>query len=359
MVRKILPFSLLFILNFFNAKGQQWLENAEIGVDLHYGSFLTSNNKSDYIKDSYSWISIVSFSKPIKKLPFPAKAYPTQWGVAAFFGNSGSKAHMGNMGGAYAFLDYPLAGAGWGDIRMRTGLGIGVVEKPYNVETNYKNLLIGSHGNIFIQAGIRGKFHLTKQTQLHAGISISHLSNGSYKLPNLGLNIPSVTLGISRILNPSELVRDENNPSSKTSRLQFQATTGVKQSPWVHSNSYGQFVLSSEYSFKNSAYGRFYSGISFLYDGSLNKLFVDSIITVGLRNYSRFNLAPIVGYELVVGKISVPIHVGVYLIGHEHKIYQNYGIRYRFHPALSAGGFLKSHGGTADFIHLGISYHLK
>ncbi len=349
-------FLLAGIMTGFFARSQGFFENTRLDASFHRGSFFTSTSKADFVKDSYTSFVNLALSKPIKNYPRPKHILPIHWGAALFFGESGSKQYIGKMGGAFAFLDFGLAGSKRVEIRMRTGLGFGIVEKPYDAETNHKNLLIGSRGNLFIHANLYGRFWLTNQLHINAGGSLSHLSNATSKLPNLGLNVPSISLGAGFLFNSIPLNNYEFDSIINPEFL-LQLTSGVKESPWVASNIYQQWLLAAEYRFRQSAYGGFVAGLHFLYDPSQQNLFIDDVITIGIKNYNNFNLAAYGGYEFRLGKISIPVHVGIYVLDHKEKIYQGYGVRYRFHKNISAAGFLKSHGGIADFIHAGLAYH--
>src|SRR5690606_24100291 len=162
------------------------------------------------------------------------------------------------------------------------------------------NLLIGSKGNLFIHANLYGRLWLTNQLHINAGASLSHLSNATSKLPNLGLNVPSISLGAGYLFNPATLKNYRFDSTIKPGFL-FQLTTGVKESPWVSSNIYTQWLLAAEYRFRQSAYGGFVAGLNFIYDPSQQKLFIDDVITIGIKNYNNFNLAAYGGYEFRLG----------------------------------------------------------
>lgn len=352
----LLPFLLICLTGF----SQRFLENAELGIQGNHGSFFTSSAKADFVKDSYTSFGEFSISKPVKRFPRPKNLYPLQWGTSIFLGNTGSKTHIGKMGGAYGFLDFGIIGNRITSLRMRTGLGFGIVEFPYDAETNHKNVVIGSKANLFIHASLKNVWRFSENINGHIGISISHLSNATTKLPNLGLNIPAFSAGISTYINKKPIDAATLNDSfSKKWNLILQLSAGVKQSPWVNSSRYGQLIATSELLYQPGRYGRFGGGVLMLYDPSQDNLFIDSVITVGIKNYSSIQMAVFTSYEIILGKVSVPFQAGVSLTDAKKRFYQNYGLRYRISSKLSVAGYLRTHGGTADFLHGGISYHVK
>ena len=236
---------LVFLIFCLRSNSQEsFFRNAEIGGQFHYGSFLTSTSKADFVKDGYTIFGEISLSKPVPDFPLPKKTYPLQWGTSIYFGQSGSQEYIGKIGGAYAFLDFGIIGSRLTSLRMRSGLGIGFVEFPYDIESNHKNVVIGSKANLFIHAALKNVWHINSKWNLNVGVSISHLSNATIKLPNLGLNIPAFTAGISAYINNSILPNKIKRGSfQKKWNILSQITTGVKQVPWVKSKRYVQVIL--------------------------------------------------------------------------------------------------------------------
>ena len=352
----LLPILLIYTTGF----SQGFWKNAEIGIQGNYGSFFTSSSKADLVKDSYTFFGEISMSKPVRNFPLPQKTYPLQWGTAIYFGSTGSKQYIGKMGGAYGFLDFGIIGSKLTSLRMRTGLGLGFVEFPYDIETNHKNVVIGSKANLFIHAALKNVWHINPKWNLNLGLSLSHLSNATTKLPNLGLNIPAFTAGISTYIKQAGFETNSYRDSfRKKWNTIVQLTAGIKQVPWVNSDRYGQLILSSEFLYQPNRYGRFGGGLALTYDPSQDNLFVDSIITVGIKNYPVTNLALFASYEIILGRVSIPVQLGTALLETKNRIFQNYGIRYRASGNFSLAGYLRTHGGTADFLHGGISYHFN
>jgi len=60
---------------------------------------------------------------------------------------------------------------------------------------------IGSNLTVFIDLGINSTIRLARKIDLNVGISYTHFSNGSVKLPNLGINVFAPRIGIQYIFN--------------------------------------------------------------------------------------------------------------------------------------------------------------
>jgi len=79
---------------------------------------------------------------------------------------------------------------------ITVGLGLAYFNKPYNRISNPENVVIGSKITNSTYAAITFNREITKKIDINAGLGILHFSNGHYKLPNVGMNVPFVNLGL-------------------------------------------------------------------------------------------------------------------------------------------------------------------
>jgi hypothetical protein len=237
-------------------------------------------------------------------------------------------------------------------------MGGGWVEKPYDVNDNHKNVLLGSHFNIFIDLMWKNELKLSDHLALNAGLSFSHLSNASIKLPNLGINTTAISAGVIYAFSPKEQRPVINKDSAyKKVSYKIRLSFGMKQTPWIESNRYetvtGQFEVVKNHK-GNFNYG---AGIAVFYDPSLPHMYLDPVITVGDPYEHMINAGPYITYEKLVGRLSIPLQLGIYAVDdYLGLLFQNIGFRYRLSRHWSAGGYLKTHWGKADFIHAGLDY---
>ncbi|GAC1425288.1 MAG: acyloxyacyl hydrolase [Flavisolibacter sp.] len=334
--------------------------NTTLSLKGHYGSFLTSSPKALYLKDSYSHFFELGFSRPLVKLLNGSPEESAYWGLSLFSGNTGSRRYMGRMKGIFPFIGFTLLHVKNFESALQTGFGVGFVDKPYNLKTNHKNVLIGSRGNAFIQFLWRNQLRVSERIGLEGGLSFSHLSNGNTKLPNLGLNIPAFYVGLSY-----RRAHQTNNQISgfgkgeKKMGLAFTGSLGLKQAPWIRSKRYGTTIIEAELQRQKRLGIRFGAGVAFFYDPSKHHMYLDSIVTLGKTSMPVLNSGPFISYEKILGKFSIPIQFGFSLFASDTgPFFQNLGFRYRLnhHFFLNAGLF--THWGKADFMHLGLHYQL-
>ncbi|HEX2607282.1 MAG TPA: acyloxyacyl hydrolase, partial [Flavisolibacter sp.] len=305
----ILFISIVHLKSQLLAQDQQTESKALIQLTWHHGSFITDVPKSAYLKDSYSYSGELSISRPVNG----TAGKPIYAGIGLVAGHSGSHVFIGKMAAIYPFADFPLYH--FGNIltgQFHAGLGMGWIEKPYDLESNHKNTLLGSHANLFVSLEWKNAIRLTSRFSLLAGLSFHHLSNASLKLPNLGLNIPLFSAGLRYSLIKNIEEKAEHGPIRKNWFYRIGLSGGVKQTPWIGSPYYGVALLSAEAAYQKRPAIRWAAGISTIYDPSLAHQYLDSIVTIGKQDGSKWNAALYGSFEKVIGKFSIPVQFGVY-----------------------------------------------
>ena len=326
-----------------------------LSIQQYYGSYITSVPKAIYLKDSYSYFTEAAVSWPVAG-SYSIESRP-QWGIGALYGNSGSKQYVGSMAALFPFINFKLFKTGWFKSEFRAGMGPGYIQKPYDIKTNHKNVLIGSHLNIFLNLLWLNEFHVSEKVGITAGVSLSHFSNANTRLPNLGLNIPAASLGINYQLNKTGIDTARKLNYIPKNSFYIHASIGVKQSPWIESNLFAIEFIQAGWQRELKTGDNFSYGLAGFHDRSQQHIYLDTIVTIGNTKHSPWNVGPYVAFEKRIGKFAVPIQLGGYLFYSEvGQLFQNIGIKYYLNRHWSFGGYLLAHWGKADFMHYGIDY---
>ncbi|MCW3074832.1 MAG: hypothetical protein JWP69_1901 [Flaviaesturariibacter sp.] len=339
---------------------QLWAQQKSIsfGMQAHLGSIIASEPEAAYVRDSYtSFIEAsVRWQKDGSQPWHRANNYP-QLGIAAFYGNPGSRQYIGKLAGVLPFIHFPVVRGERFKSGFRLGTGAAWIEKPYRVHTNHKNTLLGSSFNYFISLMLENEVKISKELSLSAGVSFSHLSNSDIKMPNFGLNLPTVSVGAR--WSPHETILEKKTLPRQARNLDWRvfATAGTKQTPWVGSPRYVVPALNAEVAKPLGASGAWGVGAALQYDKSLNSDPSGYALT---KNGSK-NLQAGVHffYERKLGALSLPLQLGAYVLNPEkgQTFYQTLGIRYRIGKHWSAAFNLKAHGLQVDYTHAGFGYH--
>jgi hypothetical protein len=340
---------------------QSPLNGTSVGLQWHKGSFLINSPKAQYLRDSYSYFGELYFQQQTNgsRAWHRANNLP-QWGAGLFFGHTGSQQYMGNMAGAFTFINLPLLKKGIFSSQLRSGIGLGWVQHPYDKISNHKNVLIGSAFNAYINFLWKNELQLTPLLAVNAGLSFSHLSNGGSTLPNLGLNIPAFSVGLKYGAGSKEKIKDKNLPTyNKKWSYQLLAAAGIKQAPWVESSRYLINTFNAEVSRRFSYSDYIGGGLVIFYDRSL-EIHPAGIPTLKRKN-NKVQAGVYMAYEHAFGRLSVPLQLGMYVFNKDLSplLFQNLGFRYQISQKLSGQFLMKTHMGKADHVSLGLGYTLK
>jgi hypothetical protein len=332
--------------------------NWSVGINHSLGSFIANQPKAEYIRDSYTSLTEISVERKTNGTAdwHLSHKYPAM-GLALAIGNSGSKEYIGNLYALYPYIRFPLLNTNRYEASIKTGGGLAVVDNPYDVYSNPKNTLIGTRFNVFLTFAFQNEFKISERLHLGAGVGIIHVSNGSTTLPNLGLNIPNLNIGIRYALGKPQLQkRPLRDTSSSKIDLAAYTSVSVKQYPWVGGSYYlinaAQLEATKRIG-RNSSIG---VGSLLLYDRTMRRYAMED--RPENPKYKKFQAGIYLSYEHFIGRLSIPINIGPYIYnGSGAGVFQQYGVRYKVSEKVSTQLLLKSHSGQAEFIHTGIGYN--
>ena len=356
MKSTILTFLLSILL--FLANGQEpknWAVTAKIGdgfIVAHRPSVVhvlqkhTRSFEIDYTFKTHNkkdWEEIYNFP---------------ELGIGYQFFNLGNPTELGTAQGLFGLIKFNLWNTKSSTLTTHLGIGVGYVSKPFNTTNNYKNILIGSKINATITTGVEYSFRLSHQTFFNAGINLTHYSNGSSNVPNMGINLASINAGIQHFLNTPIKSNKEKFNLQRKSHIAFLLAGGVKQTYPPNSPKYAIGVFTSDYILPIKNKSIVAIGGDFYYDKSRQIELNENQI-----EYNNFNLGMRAGihfgYGLQAGKCSGQIQTGYYLYNPFHfdgRIYSTLTIRYQINEHLFACFNLKSHFARADYFQYGIGY---
>ena len=289
--------------------------------------------------------------------------YP-EYGVSYTFFDLGCPTYVGNVQCLYPYLKFHFFNnRSRLNLNFRTGAGIAYVEKIYNRETNPLNHAFSTHLNIVLNAQLQAELKINDTWSLFAGAGILHLSNGAYKMPNLGMNTFSAFTGINHSFGKKNQFipfRNKINQKNKNWDCSVFLLGGIKQINPIGGKTYFAGDFNLEVTKKHLQYTRFGISLDITHDGSE----YDCIIFQSLPEVDRLKTTRIGvsgGYELLFGDFSIDLFLGTYL--HEPnplygKVYQRTCFRYPLSDRVKLSLAFRNHKGKADFIGLGFGYRL-
>lgn len=351
------PLFLGFILYCLAVSSQQTTAQFGIEQTVHYGSILPHRPLVNEVIEGHSFIYELSFYKNTtgEKQWQQTFNYP-KIGISAMLINLGNEKELGDAYGVFPYIQFPLSSK---KIRweLRFGYGLGFIEKPFNRETNFKNIVIGSKYNALINFNSVWTTKLSEELGLSGGISIVHFSNGSFARPNLGLNVFSLNVGVAyNFGKDKEILAQAIEPREKKWEKLIVFNTGIKEIPPVEGPKYmvytTSFNLKKPFSDKSS-YG---FSADLFYNTSLEQLIADEE-NKSTSNSDNVRAGLAVFYSLDVGKISYMVQMGGYLrtaYKGDGFVYHRITTRYYLKKHVFFNLGLTSHWAVADFIETGL-----
>ena len=357
-------FSLFFIFPFvLFAQYPQW------NVDYYAGKILRHTSKLKYKIPAFSQAVEISYWQQTtgQKAWARCQHFP-HIGLSFYAIDLGDNFTLGTAYGLLPKLSARLWNTNTFDLRFQLGSGVAYLSRTYDVLENPLNNAIGSHWNNITTLHFNAHYLLSKKWTLRAGFGLLHLSNGSAKLPNLGINYVSASLGIqyrprampARIQAPCPPLAHSRWSAQVFGTLAFNEIFGIGGPRYpiytlatavgYYLTPYHRLLLGAEYEFNRGVYD---FGVSNFYFTNRREARVGA---------SRWMLS--VADELFFGSFSIFLQVGVYWKADfrflSFPIYNRLGFRYYLPPIgrprtrFFLGIHLKSHRFAAEQIALGI-----
>ncbi|WP_078063216.1 acyloxyacyl hydrolase [Solirubrum puertoriconensis] len=267
--------------------------------------------------------------------------------------------HNSAMGKSYAGTVY-LSKAVWRtprqELSFRLGTGIGYFPKAFDRETNHKNLFVSSRLNATLQARAEYDVALTPKLGLMVGVALNHYSNGATAKPNLGVNIPTVVLGLN-YHRQRQFVPLPANPADEPTDLgrnfvNLSTSVGFKQRNESDRRRYWVNSVTVAGGRRLNRKSNLLVGLEGFYDRSLLAEQRDTA-----RNADKLQdvkkAGAFVGHELLLGRLAFGTHLGFYFYNpykSNNFYYERLSLKYHFTDRLFGALDLKVHRGAADII---------
>lgn len=265
---------------------------------------------------------------------------------------------LGNMASIVAYLSKPIFKTSRSELNLRIGFGPGYASKVFDLQSNSKNIMISSRFNFCLNGRINYSYTIGKHINLNTGIGIIHFSNGTVKLPNQGINIPSIHLGIGFNATQKYVVRKDTIPPVKrTLNLEMMVAFGIKEQYPIQGKKFLATTISTYINKRFNHKSSLMIGLDLFYDPTVERYFNDPNIPFGKK--SKCAIAG--GHELHFGKLSLLTQIGGYIYD-PYKInvaiYERYGLKYRFNKSAFAQLSMKIYFGSVDYVEWGIGYRI-
>jgi len=358
-------FIFLLILFSYHLFAQDSLyKRMSVGVRARYGFIIPHRASLVYLIQNHINAWDVTCSWRTKgNMPWHTFYRIPELGIGIYHANLGNPQYLGSSDAAFGFIRipfYPLKKRF--NIAYSIGSGIAFLSNHFNKVNNIYNIAIGSQANVYIDFGLSAELNFTKKIILASGFQFTHYSNGAWRKPNLGFNIPSATLGLKYTFNKMDESVKLNIEELKTvfkRKNEFGVTfsEGVRENPPPDGKKFYASAICIKAERIVTFRRKFGTGLDIFYDPSLKpRIISDSIEFKTIYNFrSGLHLS----HDLVFNKVSITMQTGVYFFTKakdDGLIYSRVGLRAKVYKNLTASLTLKTHFFKADVIEWGVGY---
>ncbi len=247
-------------------------------------------------------------------------------------------------------------------LNLRLGTGIAWFNRIYTLHENHKNTIISQAINAVLQTRLEYEWHFSEPVSLSAGIGLNHYSNGATSKPNLGINLPAATLGLTYYTHrPQNYLSADPGGFNKKHFYNISAGVGYKQLNFSDGRKYLAATGSVYYLKPLNRKSNLVAGLDGFFDTSVTAAQKEDSTFTGSYNNKR--AAVLIGHELLFGRLIFQTHLAFYVylpyLGADRIYYERLGVKYHFTNRVFGNVALKVHRGSADFIEWGVGVRLK
>jgi hypothetical protein len=249
-----------------------------------------------------------------KKLWQQRRNYP-QIGLGITYTNYGDKDIYGHCIGIYPVIPFHIAGGKRISWDIKLGIGVGYITRSFERQPTWDtiNNLIGSKLNNFTLAATSVKYNINEHLSLQAGLTLTHISNGSFRLPNLGLNLATGHIGIRYFPGRPTPKRITSYLPQLKNRwlLQARMSMGFCEMQGNNGPLYPVYMPSLFVSKRYASRNKVFLGVDYSYYKSLEAFLKNNEIHPGEESRYATQACVIAGNEFLIGRFGILLQVGV------------------------------------------------
>jgi len=192
---RYLYLGILFLFSF-----PAYSQNTPILIEssTYIGSPIKHSSKILYDTNLLSWGQDIDIKwQTIGKKKWQEKHHYPRLGLQLNVMNLGQPDTLGTSIGILPNISFAIIKKKRWDFRFQFSYGLAYVSKTYDDLVNPLNTAISSSINSNVIIKLENQFQLHPKWWLKSGVNLIHLSNGANKVPNLGINVGALNLGVS------------------------------------------------------------------------------------------------------------------------------------------------------------------
>jgi hypothetical protein len=330
-----------------------------IGLRMHYGYTITHSERLAAITQGNPYGIELHFSRHLNTLQAweACHCYP-RVGAMLQYTNFDYPRVLGSAVSAIAFAEPFFAHQARLMPSIRIGGGLSYLTHIHDPESNPDNLLFSLPVSfyIFVSAGLTYQLNPNLNLNLQGGFP--HISNGSIRQPNAGINYPSLSFGVEYKPQAVFFAKRTKTPLSPEDKKQWHITlfsfasykeTREKKRLGV----YGSMLTAGKILNRIQALD---VGIEYIEDRSMREN-LRTADTLAHSNHRGVGIS--LGHSIRLGRFHCGQRIGMYALRPSlamDRIYHRSSVDYHINSRLLVGVSLKAHRNIADFIQFQVGH---
>ncbi len=350
--------------------GQNKWDGWHVEAMLHYGRAFKHTPKLNYeVKHNSFGQELLFQYQTLGKKDWQAHHRYPLLGISLMHFDLGNKEDLGQ---AYAFIptiSIPFLRRHKTNMEFRVGTGVGYLTEKYSPINNTKNNAIGSNVNSAIAFKIGLNYWLKPNLHLTAAGSFTHFSNGAAALPNFGINIPGIVLGLRYFPNPivkTDLLKVESSRKLEQKKFGVNVFLGLAHREYISSQGprYPIYTVSVAGTYTLSKHNIVSAGIDVEYNKAIYEFAVHTFaFDEPTSRKKAYRAMAFIANEFRFGDLGLGLQLGGYITPGSYllpfPITTKLAVRYYFKPIgkpatrFYLGTYMKSHLIVAEQIGFG------
>lgn len=282
-------------------------------------------------------------------------------GVSLLFAGLNNKEILGYALASYYHVDIPILQNKSTVFSGRIGAGLAYITKRFDLKANPKNTAIGTHINSTIAGNLNLKYKVKKGYYVEGGIAATHFSNALFRSPNLGLNLITTHVAITKDIFKYKCSCEKQSKNTLHNKKKWGGALDVGiagKSIYVGDKSvHAAYNISTQVHVRLSITSKLKAGIEFFHDNTLTFEAQRQKLFPGEETSVARHIGMYLGHELWFSRVAVVFRYGYYLHDKWEKNgrhYQKYGVKYQFAKHFYTYAQVKTHFFSADYALWGI-----
>jgi hypothetical protein len=350
----------------FGAIGQWSLETT-----YQFGRIIPHNSKFKApVRDFTHNLEVSFYKQTLGEKAWQRQYHYPELGGSFAFSYNGDQKVFGNAYFLMAVAKFWIVRSRYVDFYVRAGTGLAFTPTHFNIVTNKENNAIGSLVNSVDQLRLGVDFKMDDHVQISWAGSFTHYSNAGIQKPNLGVNIPALSVSVRYFFKTSNDLKYNRNrvpKPEKKNEVMVKFGLAVSEGNTYNGPKYPTYIATVNYARYTSIANKVLAGASFefsqgAYDGLVyyedKRKFSNTVMAM--------NASVFAGDEVLLGKVGLFFVAGVYVFNprKETPAYVKLGFNYYFahtkndRTKFFIGSNLKTHFLVAQFYEaaLGVAF---